>query len=48
MDAVTYTESKVITFVNQHFIPLRLASDEEPYKEEFNMDDYRSKLIFSW
>lgn len=37
MDAVTYPDGKVITFINRHFIPLRLASDEEPYKEEFNV-----------
>lgn len=37
MDAVTYPNSKVIRFVNQHFIPLRLAYDEKPYAQEFNI-----------
>lgn len=34
MDAVTYPETKVIEFVNQHFIPLRIASDSK-LAEEF-------------
>ncbi len=37
MDAVTYPDSKVINFINQHFIPLRIPSDEAPYAQEFNI-----------
>ncbi len=37
MDAVTYPDTKVIHFINQHFIPLRLPSDIKHYAEEFNV-----------
>ncbi len=37
MDAVTYPNTKVISFINQHFIPLRLPFDEKPYAAEFNV-----------
>lgn len=35
MDAVTYPEEKVIDFVNDNLIALRIASSEEPYAANF-------------
>ncbi len=37
MDAVTYPEKKVINFINQHFIPLRVLFDAKPYASYFNV-----------
>jgi tetratricopeptide (TPR) repeat protein len=37
MDAVTYPESKVIAFVNEHFISVRLPFDAQPYAADFNI-----------
>ena len=37
MDAVTYPDEKVINFINQHFVTLRLASDDQQYAKEFNI-----------
>ncbi len=35
MDAVTFSDEKVIDFINNNFIPLRIASSEEQYAVEF-------------
>ncbi len=37
MDAVTYPDQKVINFINQHFVPLRIPSDAKPYAVDFNI-----------
>ena len=37
MDAVTYPDQKVINFINQHFVPLRIPFDAEPYAKDFNV-----------
>ncbi len=37
MDTVTYPESKVVSFISENFIPLRLAFDSKPYSEKFNV-----------
>lgn len=37
MDAVTYPEEKVITFVRDHLIPLRVAFDHKPLASDFNV-----------
>jgi tetratricopeptide (TPR) repeat protein len=37
MDAVTYPDKKVVDFINKHFIPLRLLSEEKHFAEEFNV-----------
>jgi hypothetical protein len=37
MDAVTYPNKKVIDFINQHFVTLRIPSDEQPYAGDFNI-----------
>ncbi|RJR22791.1 MAG: hypothetical protein C4581_00350 [Nitrospiraceae bacterium] len=45
MDAVTYPDPKVASFIDQHFIPLRLHHDEKPYAQEFNIHWTPSILI---
>ena len=35
MDAVTYPDNKVIDFINENFIPLRIAGNAEPYAADF-------------
>lgn len=37
MDAVTYPDEKVINFINQHFVPLRIPYNAEPYATDFNV-----------
>lgn len=37
MDAVTYPESKVVSFIEENFIPLRLGFDSKPYSDTFNV-----------
>jgi hypothetical protein len=37
MGAGTYPDEKVILFINQHLVPLRLRSDAKPYAEDFNI-----------
>lgn len=37
MDAVTYPESKVVSFIEENFIPLRLSFDSKPYSDKFNV-----------
>ena len=37
MDAVTYPENKVIEYINQHVVPLRVASDSQPLATDFNV-----------
>ncbi len=37
MDAVTYPEENVVDFINEHFIPLRVPFDAEPYAKDFNV-----------
>jgi hypothetical protein len=37
MDAVTYPDAKVVTFIEQHLIPLRIKSDAQPYASDFNV-----------
>ncbi|MBI5664649.1 MAG: hypothetical protein HZC49_06140 [Nitrospirae bacterium] len=45
MDAVTYPDPKVVSFINQHFIPLRLPHDAKPYAQEFNIHWTPSILV---
>ena len=37
MDAVTYPDDAVISFINEHMIPLRIAFDTEPFASDFNV-----------
>jgi hypothetical protein len=37
MDAVTYPDSGVTSFINEHMIPLRIAFDAEPHAKDFNV-----------
>lgn len=37
MDTVTYPDKRVIKFIDQHFVPLRIQSDAEPYASDFNV-----------
>jgi tetratricopeptide (TPR) repeat protein len=37
MDAVTYPDTKVITFINQHMIPLQVPFDAQPLATDFNV-----------
>ena len=37
MGAVTFPDSKVITFINQNVIPLRLPYDHKPLAEQFQI-----------
>jgi len=37
MDAVTYPDEKIVTFVQENFIPLQVAHDTKPLSEDFNI-----------
>jgi hypothetical protein len=37
MDAVTYPDSGVTKFINEHMIPVRVAFDAEPHARDFNV-----------
>ena len=37
MDAVTYPEAGVISFIEENFIPLRIPFDAQPYATDFNI-----------
>lgn len=37
MDAVTYSEDTVISFIDNHLIPLRVRSDEKPLSTDFTI-----------
>ncbi|HEX9714327.1 MAG TPA: hypothetical protein VGA28_01415 [Desulfurivibrionaceae bacterium] len=37
MDTVTYPESKVVRFIEENFIPLRLPFDSKPHSDDFNV-----------
>lgn len=37
MDAVTYPNEQVAAYINDSFVPVRLASDTQPYAEDFNV-----------
>ena len=37
MDTVTYPESKVVRFIEENFIPLRVPSDSKPHSDTFNV-----------
>jgi len=37
MDAVTYPERKVVDFIMEHLVPLRVPSDAEPLSRDFNI-----------
>jgi thioredoxin-related protein len=37
MDAVTYPDTEVISFINEHMIPLRVQHDTEPTATDFNV-----------
>lgn len=37
MDAVTYPDSGVISFINKNFIPLRIQNDAEPFATDFGV-----------
>ncbi|RJX27627.1 MAG: hypothetical protein C4531_13470 [Desulfurivibrio sp.] len=38
MDAVTYPNEKVIEFINNNMIPVRLPADAKPWSEDFNVN----------
>ena len=37
MDAVTYPNERVIEFLNQNVVPLRVLSDQQPLAKDFNI-----------
>ena len=37
MDAVTYPDDKVISFINENMIPLRVPFDTQPFSTDFNI-----------
>jgi tetratricopeptide (TPR) repeat protein len=37
MDAVTYSNDKVVKFILDHYEPLRLKHDDVPFSEDFNL-----------
>ncbi len=37
MDAVTYPDAKVIGFINENMIPLRIPFDAQPLSKDFNV-----------
>jgi tetratricopeptide (TPR) repeat protein len=37
MDAVTYPNDKLINFINESVVPLRVASDHKPLSSDFNV-----------
>ncbi|MGD9032439.1 MAG: hypothetical protein PVJ69_12515 [Desulfobacteraceae bacterium] len=37
MDAVSYPDSGVTSFINDHMIPLRIPFDAEPHAKDFNV-----------
>ena len=37
MDAVTYPDKSVVTFVNEHIVPVRVNISSEPLPEQFNV-----------
>lgn len=37
MDTVTYPENKVVRFIEENFIPLRLLFDSKPHSEKYNV-----------
>jgi len=37
MDAVTYPDIKVIEFINQHIVPLRVPADSKPLSDEYTV-----------
>ena len=37
MDTVTYPQNKVIEYINQHVVPLRVAFDSQPLASDFNV-----------
>jgi len=37
MDTVTYPEGKVVGFIEENFIPLRIPSDSKPHAEKYNV-----------
>lgn len=45
MDAVTYPNEKLVEFINQNVIPLRIASDQQPLSTDFNIKWTPSLLI---
>ncbi|MDG4476000.1 hypothetical protein [Thiovibrio frasassiensis] len=47
MDTVTYPESKVVRFIEENFIPLRLLSDSKPYSAKFNVKWTPTLIILS-
>ncbi|MGV1098609.1 hypothetical protein ACUUL3_04270 [Thiovibrio sp. JS02] len=47
MDAVTYPESKVVRFIEENFIPLRLSFDSKPHAGKFNVTWTPALIILS-
>lgn len=37
MDAVTYPDTKVVSFIEQHLIPLRVPADAKPLSDDFTV-----------
>jgi hypothetical protein len=47
MDAVTYPDNKVVRFIEENFIPLRVAHDSKPYSEKFNVKWTPTLIVLS-
>ncbi len=47
MDTVTYPDSKVISFIEENFIPLRLPSDSKPHSENYRIKWTPTLIILS-
>jgi len=37
MDTVTYSNEKVVKFIEDHYVPLRLGHDDEHFSKEYNL-----------
>lgn len=47
MDAVTYPNGKVIDFIEENFIPLRLPYDSKPHSDDYNIKWTPTLIILS-
>ncbi len=45
MDAVTYPQAKVVEFINQNLVPIRVLSDQQPLSADFNIQWTPSLLV---
>ncbi len=47
MDAVSYPENKVVSFIEGNFIPVRLSFDNKPYGDKYNVKWTPTLVILS-